>query len=880
MTSAAPWGRVESLFHELLETPPSDRERRLIAGCGEDEQLRRELLELLAAHDATGPLGRLTEEREPPPSLDWVGPYRLVRMLGEGGMGVVYLAERAGEGFTQTVALKLIRAGYATASLEIRLAEERRILARLEHPGIARFIDGGSTSSGQPYVAMEYVEGLDLVQYCEAHALTLRERLLLFGAICEAVHYAHQQLVVHRDLKPGNIHVTRDGRPKLLDFGLAKALEDEDSIDATQTAPWVTIAYASPEQLRHGRVSTLTDIYALGVVLYELLTGRRPHDLSGLGPAEMVRVVCEQTVAPPSATVERTASVSESADRIRRTIRGDLDVIVLKALATEPDRRYDSAGAFAEDVRRFLDGRPVLARPDSIWYRASKFAVRHSAGVAAAALIVLFLTTGLGIALWQAREARAARVRAETAMRQSEDVTSFLLGLVAASDPMSALVDTVAAREILRRGTAEAERLRAQPALQARMFDALGEIYDKLGRHTDAEWLLTRSLTLRQATLGAGHADVAISLQRLGMHYRTMSAFTRAESLYTAALQMRQRLLDPNDPAIAETLGSLGFLMPYLGRLAESEAYYRSAVATLRRRLPLADDRLSAMLIPFATSLARNGKIDEAEATLREAVELRQLGHGSEHASVAEAEIYLADLLTRQRAQYVEAETLYRNALAVQRKEYGDRSLQLIHAMNSLADIVELQGHADEAETLLRDILAIRQAALGPNHEQVGESKAGLAEFLHRRRRFAESEVLFRQALATYNSTVGHEHALVASGMADLAGLLTDAGRYREADQLFLNAIAMDGRLSGPKHLRAAAWRTERARLLTLSGRYREAEAELVESLGVFEAQLPDAHPDVQRVLRGLVSLYRTWGRRGDADRYAVRLVAEGTRRQ
>lgn len=880
MTAGAPWERIESLFHELLDLPPPDRERQLAASCGDDEQLRRELAELLAAHDAAGPLGKLGQEPQVNPALEWVGPYRLDRMLGEGGMGVVYLAERSGDGFTQTVALKLIRSGYATASLEMRLAEERRILARLEHPGIARFIDGGTTSTGQPYVAMEYVEGLDLVQYCVAHALTLRERLMLFAAVCDAVHYAHQQLVVHRDLKPGNIHVTKDGRPKLLDFGLAKVLEGDASLDAAQTSPWVTIAYASPEQLRHSRVSTLTDIYALGVVLYELLTGRRPHDLTGLGPAEMVRVVCEEPVRPPSNAVEQTASVSESADRIRKAIRGDLDVIVLKALSKEPDRRYNSAGALAQDVRRFLHGRTVLARPDSFWYRASKFTVRHSAGVAAAALVLLCLTIGLGVALWQAREARLARQRAETAMRQSEDVTSFLLGLVAASDPMSAIVDTVAAREILRRGTAEAERLSAQPALQARMFDALGEIYDKLGRHTDGEWLLTRSLTLRRAKFGNEHADVAISLQRLGTHYRTMSAYARAESLYLESLAMKQHLLGPDDPTVAETLGMLGFLMPYLGRVSDSEAYYRRAVSILRRALPPTDDRLSTMLIPFATSQERTGKIDDAEATLREAIDLRQLAHGQKHVSVAEGEIFLADLLANHRAQYADAERLFRQALAVQRNEYGDRSLQLIHAMNSLSDIVERGGHTDEAEALLRQMLAIRRAALGPTNEQVGESKASLAEFLRRHRRYAESEQLYREALATYDATVGHQHALVAGATADLAKLLTDVGRYREADRLFLDAIALDERLSGPNHMRIAAWLAERGKLLTKTGRYRDSEADLTRALAIVESQRPEEHADLERVLRGFVSLYRAWGRPSDANRYARRLEADGMPRQ
>src|SRR5262245_25231519 len=405
------WARVDEVFHRALDLTPAERERLLATSYGDDVALQDEVRQLLAAHDATGPLVRAPDHTRYPPTLEWVGPYRLIRKLGEGGMGVVHLAERSGDGFTQVVARKLIRAGFATAGLEARLAEERRILARLDHPGIARFIDGGSTASGQPYVAIEFVEGADLLHYCADRGLTLPQRLSLFAEVCDAVHYAHQQLVVHRDLKPGNILVTNDGRPKLLDFGLAKVLEDDGSPDATQTSPWVTPAYASPEQLRRGRISTLTDVYALGVVLYELLTGRRPHDLNGLAPAEMVRVVCESVPAQPSG-VPFGGDVLAT-DRMRPRIDGDLDVITLKALAKDPQRRYGSACELADDTRRYLAGRPVLARPDSIWYRASKFVARHRASVASAAAVVLLLIAGLAFSVRQAGEARLARERAE-----------------------------------------------------------------------------------------------------------------------------------------------------------------------------------------------------------------------------------------------------------------------------------------------------------------------------------------------------------------------------------------------------------------------------------------------------------------------------------
>jgi serine/threonine-protein kinase len=863
------WARIDDVFHQVVDLAAPERERHLASAFSDDESLRDELRQLLAAHDASGPLERTAEDNGRLPALEWVGPYRLIRKLGEGGMGVVHLAERSGDGFTQVVALKLIRAGFATKGLEARLAEERRILARLDHPGIARFIDGGTTPSGQPYVAIEYIQGADLLQFCTSRNLSLRQRLALFAEVCDAVHYAHQQLVVHRDLKPGNILVTNDGRPKLLDFGLAKVLEDDGSHDATQTAPWVTPAYASPEQMCRSRISTLTDVYALGVVLYELLTGCRPHDLAGLPPAEMVRLVCNATPRLPSAMLSEHAGAAEPR---RRQLQGDLDVIALKALAKEPERRYGSAAELADDIRRHIDGRPVLARRDSVWYRTGKFAARHRTGVSVATVILLLLTAGLGVSLWQAREARAARDRAEMAMRQSDDVTSFLLGLLQASDPMTALGDTLAAREILRRGAAEAERLTGQPALQARLFDALGQIYDVLGRYSEALNLLQRAFTLRRATFGPAHNDVAMSLEHLGTHYRRIDAHARAESLYRSALEMRERLEGPESPAIAETLALLGFLMPYLGKAAESEDFYRRSVAMKRRVLPPNDDGLSATLLQLASAATRVGKFDEAESIVREAVAMRTEAHGARDARVAEAETYLADLLANYRAQYAEAERLYREALEIERAAFGPRHLQLVHGLDGLGDVLERQGKTIEAEKVLRESMQFRREAFGPRHVLVGESMASLAGFLQRQKRYTEAEALLRETLAIFSETLGPQNGSVASTKAGIANLLVDMGRYREADRLYLEAIAIREKVSGPTHGHIAIWLTYRAHMLTLTGRFAEAEADLKRALNITEPQNTAAHPITQDVLRKFVELYRAWGRPDDAAKFAERL--------
>lgn len=852
MNAAERWSVVEEMLHRSLELPPSAREAFLAATC-DDEAVRREVQALLRAHDAAGPLGQLEDAGARATTLEWVGPYRLLRHVGEGGMGVVYLAERSGDGFTQTVALKLLRAGIASEHLAPRMARERSILARLEHPGIARFVDGGSTPSGQPYFAMEYVEGVNLIQYCGDNAMPVRQRLEIFVRVCDAVQYAHRQLVVHRDLKPANILVSSDGRPKLLDFGLAKLLEEDGEVDATQTAPWLTPAYASPEQVRRQRVSTLTDVYALGVVLYELLSGRRPLDVAGLPPAEMARVICERAPAPPGS-------------------ENDLDIITLKALAKEPERRYGSAGELADDIRRFLDERPILARSDTLLYRASKFVLRHRRAVGAGAVAGLLLIAGVALTLWQAHAARLARDRAQVAMQQSEDVTAFLLRLFQASDPNTALGDTTAAREVLRRGLAEAEMLRGAPVLQARMFDALGQIYQNLERYDEAERLLTLALTLRRGALGREHMDVAQSLDHLGTYHRYNAAYALAESLYHESLAIKRRLVGPDHPEIATTLGLLGYLMPYVAKGEESERFYRHALDMERRSLPVGHLRISTSLINHASALSRLARFDEAEAELRDGVRMRESHQANDPASMAEAKVRLADFLANVRGSDAAAEPLYRESLALQRRVYGPRHMRLAHVLSSLADLHERQGKPAEAEKLLREILSTARASFGAPSGAIAWSMGALAGFLQRQKRYAEAESLRREEIAEYRAALGPEHPTVAGSLAELGGLLTDLGRYQEADRLLVEAFNRREKASGPTHNHLPYFLTKRAHLFAVQRRYEEAEAQLKRAMSIAEPQWPDNHETTRLVLRGFVDLYAAWGRHADADAYHRRL--------
>ncbi len=423
----APRSRWEDLFDELAELPPEPRARRLAELETEDPALAIRLARLLAADGQTAeflirPAAELLDAVDEGPVVKAslppgtrIGSWRLLGLLGRGGMGEVYCAEREEGTFTQRAALKLIKRGMDSAAIVQRFVRERQILSRLEHPGIARLLDGGSAADGRPFFVLERVVGVPITEYCRTRGLGLEERLRLLQSVCAAIDSAHRSLVVHRDLKPANILVTEEGQVKLLDFGIAKLLagdEDEETAHLTQLeARVLTPAYAAPEQILGEPITTATDVYALGVLLFELVTGALPHARERRSLGSLAGAVVRETVERPSAVLRRMAAAD--ATRVARSVAGDLDLIVLTALHRDPARRYLSAAALADDLGRFLAGRPIRARPDSRGYRLRKFAGRNRLPVAAAALGLAALLAGLGMALWEAHDARLSAQRAE-----------------------------------------------------------------------------------------------------------------------------------------------------------------------------------------------------------------------------------------------------------------------------------------------------------------------------------------------------------------------------------------------------------------------------------------------------------------------------------
>ncbi len=769
-----------------------------------------------------------------------IGPYRLGALVGTGGMGVVYAAEREGPDYVQRVALKLIRAGFADPRLEERLRRERRILARLEHPGIARFIDGGTTGTGQSFFAMEFVEGTTLLSYCAAHGLDLPARVRLFLQVADALHYAHQQLVVHGDLKPGNILVTPDGHAKLLDFGIAELLDAGAPADTSpRSTPWLTPAYASPEQVRGERLTTLADVYSLGVVLYELLTGRLPYPVHGAGAAEVAQVIGAVEPVRPSQAVADPGT--------RRALAGDLDTILLTALAKEPGRRYASAAEFAADLRRHLDGEPVLARAPSARYRLGKFIRRHRASVAAAGLVLLSLVAGIAATAWQARVARRERDAAETAQRRAEQVSDFLVGLVEASDPRRSYFDSLAARSMLTEGLARVDRLDQEPLLQARMLDALSRIQMSFGDYGAALGLQQRALALRRAELGERHADVAASYEAMALTLRQQGRLAPAESLIGLALALDRAVLPPDAPALAHTLLTATNIAVAVGPLDRAQAYAEEAYR-ITRRVPPGQEVLGAEAIRVMGSvLNRRGRLDSAELLFREYVAYHERHFGPNSAATALSLTHLGDLYAQALGRPAEAESLYHRSLALQAATLGPLHPYTVHVRGSLASLLGARGEYARAESLYLTNVEVLSRSVGKESRSVGEELDWLAALMLTAGRPERARAYSERALAARERARPGDPA-ISSSLGGLARAEVALGHGRRGLLLAESSLALRRRAYGDSAPQVTSGYELLATLHARLGHAHVAESLYTVQLAIMRRYLPPDHPELRRV--------------------------------
>jgi eukaryotic-like serine/threonine-protein kinase len=853
--ASADWPALKELLADALELPAAERTAWLAHLDHSRPDFRREIEALLAyEHTLTfaGPPAERAAEPDPPSRI---GPWSLLRELGHGGMGTVWLAERDDGEVRQRAAIKLLRHGLDTADVLRRFRAERQILANLSHPYITRLLDAGSTGDGRPYVVLELVDGEPIDAWCDRRQLGVEQRLAICLEVCAAVSYAHRNLIVHRDLKPGNVLMASDGTPRLVDFGIAKILGGDDAglTSSSVFAQPMTLRYASPEQLRGAGIGTATDVHGLGLLLYELLTGRRAFEVDGLSPLEVSRVVCEEpALAPSQAVVQamRRPGGSLSADelaarrasdpaRLARRLRGDLDTIILRALDKEPAARFPSVDSLAEDLRRHLDGRPLLSRPGSRLSRAAKAVRRH---LLPAALGTALLVTLIGFAVTMAiqrgrlaeesRRARQQAAAAEQARREVQGTADLLLGLFEAGEVGSARVEPEVARELLAQGVSRLDReLADRPLEQARLLGTIATAYANLAFHSEAEALWRRVLAAREPTLPGGAPEVAeallgiaAALDRRGDSAQAVVHLERATALlgdaadprlrariarelgdaravlgqtdlavasFRAALAAFEKLDGPSSDEVATTLYHLGGTYTVKARLDAAEAAYSRALSIYEALHGPRHRKVAGLLRAQGGVAQTRGDSAAAKDLYSRALAILETTAGPRHPEVARVLTSTAFLELKTGGDHAAAEAQIERSLAINRAAFGSPSLAVADGIETLGNLRVWQRRFDEAEALLANALQMRERILGPDHHTVGITLANIGYSLSDRGRCDRAIPYLQRAREVNERVLGHNHFLVAGPIHGLGACMVEAGQVAEGRKLLLETVAI-----------------------------------------------------------------------------------------
>lgn len=854
------WAQVSALLDEAMELPPADRAAWVRALTGVSPAVVEAVEAWLTEYDEMQSTGFLEERAaarpvETPGAGLAVGAFRLVEPIGRGGMGTVWLARRHDGAFAQRAAVKLLNTALLGADASAQFAREAGILGRLSHPQIAHLLDAGLTAAGTPFLVLEYVAGEHIDRHCDARRLDVRARLRLFLDVLAPVAHAHANLVVHRDLKPSNVLVTGDGHVKLLDFGIAKLLQPDGHAGAATVVTRdgaLTPACAAPEQLTGGPVTTRTDVYALGVLLYQLLTGRHPSGGGALSPAPLMRAIVEEPAPPasdvvlraplaPDATADTLAAArAATPTRLRQQLAGDLDIILAKALKKDPAERYDSVAAFADDVRRQLRHEPIAARPDTLSYRAATFVRRHAGGVAMATAAVVVLA---GSTVYYTTRLAAERDRAQREATKAAQVSQALTGLLTGADPISnrATGAALTVRGLLDSGAGRLQTdLAGHPDAQAEILTVLGRLYRRFGVYDKAEQLLEQALTGGQQAYGAEHVRVAQTLNDLGSLLAEKGDYAAAERTLERALAMRRRLLGEHAD-VAVTLVELARVYQDQGLNPRSEPLEREALAIRRRVLGEEGAETVVSISGVASVLRLNGDLDGAEVLLQQGLTLNRKLRGERHPNTATT-LHDLGLIAAAKGDRTLAEARFREALDIQRSALGAAHPVTATTLNSLSHVAAAQGKYDDAATALQEALAIVRTAVGPDHQLLGLYALNLGAVELARRRPAAAESLLREGLRI---RVLAPH-LVPSRRRTVAADDWSVGAARSA---------LGAALSG-------------------QGRYPEAEALLIEARRDLEAMPSPPRDALQATFTRLVELYRAWGRPDRAADYRTQLAA------
>jgi serine/threonine-protein kinase len=884
MMDSTRWEQIQTLFHDAAALPAPERRAFLESACGDDQALITEVLALLeedlrgaslldrgvaqVAYQMVGAAAPLSIGSRQ------FGPYRIKKMLGEGGMGVVYLAERDDLG--SLVAIKLLRDAWLSPARRERFASEQRMLAQLNHPCIARLYDANTLEDGTPWFVMEYVDGVPLTDYCRDNRSSIEERLKLYRAVCEAVQYAHQQALIHRDLKPSNILVKRDGTVRLLDFGIAKQIDALDArVDETRTVMrFMTPAYAAPEQIQGERVGIQTDVYALGVVLYELLAGRLPFDLSRKTPTEIAATITTEEPLKPSAAASLTAekpagNAGAQAAHAPKAAWADLDVLCLTAMHKDPRRRYASVEALIRDIDHYLRGEPLEARPDTWRYTLDKFVRRNWQAVSTGG-VVLAIVVGLVI-FYTVRLARARNAALAEAVR-TRRIQSFMLNLFQGGDPSAGPADNLRVVTLLDRGVQEARGLDAEPGVQAELYETLAGIYQKLGKFDQADSLLQSALKERKAAFGGDSAETAKSLVALGSLRDAQAKYEEAERLIRQALDIDTRRFPRNDPATAKA-------MLALGRVLEDRGAYDQSIATLEQTVKLytspgsSPADLADSLHELANAHFYAGHYDTSDALNQRVLAMYKQIFGDRHPRVADILINLG-AIRLDLGHYSDAERYDRQALDIVQGWYGKDNPDTATDLTILARALVYQNRLDEAEELLQQSLALKERQFGKVHPSVASTLNELGGVALREDKYDAAEQYFQRTAEIYRTMYGEHHYLYATALSNLASVYSAEKEWTRAEKLYRQALPIYIETQSSTHINTGIVRIKLGRTILRQRRYAEAEAETRGGYDILIAQMDPKVSWLVNARKDLVEEYEAMKLPDQAAKFRLEIAA------